>query len=707
MRFTQGTAVVFLTLALAATGASLGAQQSHQLQEAIHLMETRGDYPAAIRLFQQVTEGSDRTLVAQALLYLGLCYERLDEEEALKVYQELIRKFPNETEPVEEARVRLAELARKSVSQTAPSMVARRLSENADFEVNQSAVFPDGRRFTTPVGETGDLAIYDLATREMRRITQKGSWDDSLDFAGHSVVSPDGKKVAYAWLDAATNRQELRIIGVDGSGERVLFHDEQVEQIRPDAWSRDGKRILAVMSSQNGTERIALIAVGDGSASILKTLDGPQPMETTLSADTRFVAYDFPQQEDSDIRDIFLLTVDSGEETRLISHPANDLWPTWTPDGSGILFYSNRTGDFGLWLLPVDDGAPRGSPVQVRREMGPAVPIGFTEDGSYYFALVSGSSDVYLASVDPRSGEVLEGPKLLDTGYTGWNLMPDWTTDGSCLVHISFRYELAVLPDSGRLIVSCVENGEMHRRRELRPALEFFRGVSWSPDGGSLIVMGRDLDKLWGIYAIDSESGEVTPLIQDPPDRSTVRHPEWTPDGEAFVYRRNTRVAGQDEAQILRRDLDSGREEVLYQVPKPLGLGGFALSPDGSHLVVTTSDRSDWTRSLKVVPLSGSGAATEIFKGSPEQVIYGPAWSPDGTAVWFPVGTFDLRKTAQLWRVFVENGEAEKLDLVEVGLRNLAIHPDGQRLAFISGTLGLPKEIWALENFLPSSQAPR
>ena len=40
----QGTVAVLFTMALAALGASPVEQQSQELQEAIHLMETRGDY---------------------------------------------------------------------------------------------------------------------------------------------------------------------------------------------------------------------------------------------------------------------------------------------------------------------------------------------------------------------------------------------------------------------------------------------------------------------------------------------------------------------------------------------------------------------------------------------------------------------------------------------------------------------------------------
>ena len=73
--------------------------QERQFQEAIHLMETKGDYPAAIRLFEEVVKGTDRTLAARSLLYRGICYEKLGREEAQRAYQRLIREFPDQTQP--------------------------------------------------------------------------------------------------------------------------------------------------------------------------------------------------------------------------------------------------------------------------------------------------------------------------------------------------------------------------------------------------------------------------------------------------------------------------------------------------------------------------------------------------------------------------------------------------------------------------------
>ena len=51
--------------------------------------------------------------------------------------------------------------------------------------------------------------------------------------------------------------------------------------------------------------------------------------------------------------EIFVLTVASGELTRLTDNTAEDFSPTWSPDGNELLISSDRDGDLDLWVLPV------------------------------------------------------------------------------------------------------------------------------------------------------------------------------------------------------------------------------------------------------------------------------------------------------------------------------------------------------------------
>jgi Tol biopolymer transport system component len=143
--------------------------------------------------------------------------------------------------------------------------------------------------------ESGDLAIWEIATGQKRRLTNKGSWSTSEMVLG-STWSPDGKKIAFAWLNK-NMAPELRIIGSDGSESRTLA------AAWPRDWSPDGRFLLALVSPDNTSAHMALVSVADGSVTILAK-DGT-PISTWnegFSADGKFIVYDFPQQAGSGTR---------------------------------------------------------------------------------------------------------------------------------------------------------------------------------------------------------------------------------------------------------------------------------------------------------------------------------------------------------------------------------------------------------------------
>jgi Tol biopolymer transport system component len=68
----------------------------------------------------------------------------------------------------------------------------------------------------------------------------------------------------------------------------------------------------------------------------------------TISPDGKRVAFE-RADPDTQNRDIWLLELASGKTTRFTSDPAWEAFPTWSPDGSRIIFTSNRSGVYDLY----------------------------------------------------------------------------------------------------------------------------------------------------------------------------------------------------------------------------------------------------------------------------------------------------------------------------------------------------------------------
>ena len=95
-----------------------------------------------------------------------------------------------------------------------------------------------------------------------------------------------------------------------------------------------------------------------------------------FSPDGRFIVYDNLARSGSAQRDIFVLTADGRSETRLVEHPATDLFPLWSRGGNAVVFASDRGGTMGLWAVPLPRERRRESRVCCRATWGVSCPWG-------------------------------------------------------------------------------------------------------------------------------------------------------------------------------------------------------------------------------------------------------------------------------------------------------------------------------------------
>ena len=690
MKLQSVAGVVFAMVLVVASSAYAQPSAGVLFQSGLYQEKVKGDLDAAIKVYERVLKElpKDRPVAAKALLHIGLCYEKMGKQEAQKAYRRLIQEFADQHDVAAEARMRLAAMERDNGK---PEVTVRQVwsfKEPGDEPQSDysGAPSPDGRylSFTNWVGY-GNLAVRDLATGEYRDLTNEGTWDEPDQWSGSSIWSPDGKQIAYAWYNEY--HWELRIVGLDGSEPRVLYRNKEMKVehpngIRPFAWSHDGKYILArFLKRPDPKERvweIVLVSATDGSVRVLKSLKSLlRYHRMSLSPDGRYVVYARPVEEDEEERDIFLLATDGRGEAPLVEHPADDWAPFWTPDGKTIVFMSYRSGEYDAWLMQVADGKPVGEPQLVRRDTGEMYPMGFTREGSLYYGLRGGSTDVYVASIDPATGKLLAPPTKAILKFEGFNRSPAWSPDGKSLAYVSWRPS----PGSSRrrrvLVIRSVETGQ---ERELYPESRL-QQLRWSPDGRSILCgRGRSLQ------LIDVQTGDVTGLVQfDPAVMGGIAHAAWSPDGKAIFYVKTIEYS----RSIVAHDLETGKEKELWEGVHWAGLG---ISPDGRQLVFAKDYKT-----LMVIAVEG-GESRILHEEGFFAFRCPPTWTADGRYV-----LFGKRNPNELWRVPAEGGELQKV-LAMNRLEDVSVHPDGRRIAFTGG-YRIKMEVWALENFLPKSTA--
>jgi Tol biopolymer transport system component len=709
---TTGAIRLFAVTILAAllTAPSVIAQKDDQadvLMQAAHQKQlVEGQLEEAIQLYKRIVQehSGNHAVAAQALLEMGQCYEKLGNVEARKAYERLLSDYGEQNEAAAQARARLAALSGKPASGGSEMLTRRVWAGSGDGEFIGGSLSADGRYLSCVDWATGDLALRDLVTGKMRHLINK---TESGDYAFLSTISPDGKEVAYIWF--GKDGPDLRLVRWDGSAPRVLYANKGVYPL-PTDWSPDGKYILTLLLKEPNTYQIGVISVVDGSVRVLKTLDS-YSLKVTFSPDGRYIAYDGPQQEDSDNRDIFLLAADGSREIRLVEHPADDQLLGWTPDGNHILFASDRSGTMSAWLLRVSDGKPQGPPELVKQDIGQAQPIGFTRTGSFYYGLVIGTSDVYTAEFDPATGRVVTQAQKTVQRFIGSNFSPAWSPDGQFLAYLSSRRPGVMGHRPEVISIRSLKTGE---ERDLPPKLGFIWGpIRWSPNGRSILVPGKDRKIQHGLFLVDAQTGEVTPALWW--GDSEISNPAWLPDGKRLLYNQSHRESGTIRESILVRDLQTGRSTELFRAAPGAIIDDIALSPDGQQVALTLLEKRNKSSVLKLLPVTG-GETSELVRAKEPEVIVGDSlsWSSDSRYILFGraqttsqelQGSFPSGPKTQLFAIPSRGGEPHPLGLAMDSAHSFSFDPTGHHIAFAAGRA--KSEIWVMENFLPSLKAAR
>lgn len=666
------------------------AQQTAEqiYQSGLYKEEIEGQLDAAIKIFETIIKQypDNRSVAAKTQLHIGLCYEKLGNAEARKAYERVLRDYADQAEPTRLARERLSALtAGGGRNKGRTELAMHRIWVSGENQI--VGISSDGRYVIFNLSESGDLWLRDLQTDEQRQITHEASKAEWTFAAGAATISPDGKQIVYGWQNKSNG--ELRLSAIDGSSMRMLHNGQDGRRLFASNWMPDNRSILVISYDIKGqTYWLQIISLSENTIRNVGQPDREYIMWVCLSPDGRQIAY-------SRNNDIYIYDVATEKETVFVQNPAVEAVAGWTPDGSGIVFVSNRSGTHDLYLLGIENGKPRGDLQLLRQDFGANAGGFLTRDGRLLRAEVTLTYDSFIVPVDEQTGKPTGKPSQIDPVFSAIT-NPMWSPDGKLLYY--YRTKGLRSWEEGVLVVSSEATGETREITHKTNLLAYNLPIM-SPDGKRFLCTSRTSDFMRGdIYTINVETGDTSLIVKLPKENTsgTSVSPcqNWSPDGKAIYY--NVRSPEKSEEFIIRRkDLMTGEEKDVY---RGMHTRDMKLSPDGTRFVYFRNDSPSKSYVLGVLDIK-SGKELVLWQ-VPEADTPGgisePNWTPDGKYI---LATRNLNQGSELWRLPAAGGPGEKLYSSPMKSTRFTMHPSGDRMAFTQYSWNY--ELWALENFLP------
>ncbi|MBT7462640.1 MAG: tetratricopeptide repeat protein [Bacteroidetes bacterium] len=560
---------LFVVFFIAAITLSVAAQEKQDykilFEKAKYSMETKADLREAIKLFETLIKGypQEKEFAANSQLLIGICFEKLGQQSHLmaqEAFQKVLNNYPNQSETVQLAKRRLHNINSQNQaknpkdSKIPKEVIARKIFSERGFYGNIS---PDGKYLSYVDWDDGNMGIHNLETGERRKITNQGSWKPPTKFGDESLWSPDGKSLAYFWIEG--KNAQLRVQDLESGKDWILAETTADNECPwPIEWTKDGKYILATASDgPNTNHTLQLVSVKDGSVKIIYNLGDQCPCGgASISPDGKYVVASLGK--DLEPRDIHIFSVDGSYTNKLISFPGADWAPKWTPDGETVIFASTRTGYPALWTVKVKEGNKVGEPRFIYEGISENYySLNFTNDGKFVFLSSYTSSNIFIASIKPDEG-VIGNPTSITNNKPGIFTAPFWSPDGNNLAFISRRTDNAYHYGDNIIIHDLKTGKEEMLILDKRP-LEQPSGWEWPQwlaDGERMLLHNTIEGNGPRLFIVNIKSGE----------KKRLKGYSWKNFGpeNSIIY------VDSLGNKIIQQTLSTGKEKILYETKKQI-----------------------------------------------------------------------------------------------------------------------------------------
>jgi tricorn protease len=366
--------------------------------------------------------------------------------------------------------------------------------------------------------------------------------------------------------------------------------------------------------------------------------------------------------------DVYVVAAAGGVPRRLTYHPAPDVVQGWTPDGKNILFESNRNAFArdadNLFTVPLAGGLPHQLPFPLA-DQGTISPDG-TQLAYRPTQYPAGTWSHYRGGTESK----IWIAKLADSSYReiprgDWNDMrPMWL--GSNIYFLSdqrgpftlYAYDLGT-----RRISALIPNNGL-------PIMQ----ASAGPDGiiysqfGSIHIYDPATQREHEVpIHVAGDFAQVLPHFDNVADH--IRDAAISPTGARALF--------EAHGEILTVPAEHGDIRNITQSPAVADRSP-AWSPDGKSIAYFSDESGEYA--LHVSNQSGLGPVRKINLGDPPSFYYDPQWSPDSRKIAY------TDKRLNLWYVNLDKGvpiriDADLYDTPEPAL-DPTFSPDSQWIAY-------------------------
>ncbi len=248
-----------------------------------------------------------------------------------------------------------------------------------------------------------------------------------------------------------------------------------------------------------------------------------------------------------DYNQLCMINRDGSGLTQLSDMEASNYYPVFTPDGSALLFASNRNGPFDLYLLVFGEKQL----FQVTKNVGNVVSPDYSPDGRrivFVNRAGDGPASIWMVNADGLN------PRLV---YAGPNTIvaAAWSPDGERIA-----YAMSVGAPQEYEIFTMNTEGKAHIR--ISQGLQGIGGsLDWSPDSKSLLIYaGPYGDK--NIFKLEAADGAYAQLT----DGGNNAGASYSPDGKYIVF---NSLRNDDQADLYIMRADGTNQIQLTNHPEP------------------------------------------------------------------------------------------------------------------------------------------